>query len=128
MVAVAAAPDLDCLIAAHDKFLTSVLDRALLGSGKAEALRVTLTHLLTNCMDLAGPVRQLKDKVRTVLQVACRPESGCRVLRHPHTRHECAGLAMLAPHTVSQHGWHCLLLKGHTHIVGIHSRVPSCLL
>jgi hypothetical protein len=62
--AAAAAPDLDCLIAAHDKFLSSVLDRALLGGGKAEGLRGTLQKLLTNCMDLAGPVKQLKEKVR----------------------------------------------------------------
>jgi hypothetical protein len=64
MLAAAAAPDLDCLIAAHDKFLGSVLDRALLAGGpKAEGLRVTLKKLLTNCMHLAGPVRLLREKV-----------------------------------------------------------------
>jgi len=67
MAAAAAAPDLDCLIEAHDRFLSSVLNRALLGGGQAEALRQTLTKLLTNCMDLAGPVRQLRDKVRAGL-------------------------------------------------------------
>lgn len=51
-------------MAAHDKFLCSVLDRALLAGGpKAEGLRVTLKKLLTNCMDLAGPVKQLREKV-----------------------------------------------------------------
>lgn len=68
MAAAAAAPDLDCLIEAHDRFLSSVLNRALLGGGQAEALRQTLTKLLTNCMDLAGPVRQLRDKVHTGLR------------------------------------------------------------
>lgn len=63
MAAAAAAPDLDCLIAAHERFLCSVLDRALLGGGPAEALRHTLTQLLSNCMDLAGPVKQLREKV-----------------------------------------------------------------
>lgn len=64
MAAAAAAPDLDCLIAAHEKFLASVLHRALLGGGKAEAVMDTLKALLINCRDLAGPVKQLKEKVR----------------------------------------------------------------
>jgi hypothetical protein len=64
MAAAAAAPNLDCLIAAHDSFLSRVLERALLGDGKAEGLRRTLGDLLTNCMDLrTGAVRMLKDKV-----------------------------------------------------------------
>jgi hypothetical protein len=64
MAAAAAAPNLDCLIAAHDSFLSRVLERALLGDGKAEGLRRTLADLLTNCMDLrTGAVKMLKHKV-----------------------------------------------------------------
>lgn len=69
MAAAAAAPDLDCLIAAHEKFLASVLHRALLGGGKAEALMDTLKALLINCRDLAGPVKQLKEKVNRQYQL-----------------------------------------------------------
>lgn len=56
MAAAAAAPDLDCLIAAHDKFLCGVLDRALLGGGqKSQQQQDTLKELLKNCTGL-GPV------------------------------------------------------------------------
>lgn len=64
MSASAAAPDLDCLIAAHEKFLSVVLARALLGPGKAEGLRRTLTELLRTCMGLAPLIHRFNEKVR----------------------------------------------------------------
>jgi hypothetical protein len=63
MSAAAAAPDLDCLIAAHEKFLSVVLERALLGPGRAEQLRAVLHQLLVNCMGLAPLVSRFNEKV-----------------------------------------------------------------
>ena len=59
----AAAPDLDCLIQAHEKFLQAVLQRALLGPGQAEALRPKLTQLLKMCMGLAPLVARFNERV-----------------------------------------------------------------
>eukprot|EP00878_Enallax_costatus_P017689 GHUV01018585.1.p1 GENE.GHUV01018585.1~~GHUV01018585.1.p1 ORF type:complete len:688 (+),score=234.63 GHUV01018585.1:858-2921(+) len=64
MTASAAASDLDCLIAAHDKFLDVVLARALLGPGRAEGLRHTLNQLLRTCMSLAPVVQRFCEKVQ----------------------------------------------------------------
>uniref|UniRef100_A0A383WQ52 Uncharacterized protein n=1 Tax=Tetradesmus obliquus TaxID=3088 RepID=A0A383WQ52_TETOB len=62
--AAAAAPDLDCLIAAHEKFLAAVLARALLGPGQAEKLRPQLTQLLKMCMGLAPLVARFNERVQ----------------------------------------------------------------
>lgn len=65
MSASAVALDLDCLIAAHDKFLDIVLTRALLGPGKAEGLRRNLNQLLRTCMSLAPMVQRFCEKVNS---------------------------------------------------------------
>jgi hypothetical protein len=64
MAAAAAAPDLDCLIAAHDKFLAGVLGRALLAGGRdTAAVRCALKALLDNCRALAPALGQLHHQV-----------------------------------------------------------------
>lgn len=78
MSSAAAAPDLDTLIAAHESFLTTTLQRSLLGGGKAEGLRTTLTALLANCMGLAGHVNRFKTEVRgAVCQSVSQSVWGC---------------------------------------------------
>ncbi|KAF8068410.1 GCP3 [Scenedesmus sp. PABB004] len=61
------APDLDSLIAAHDRFLASVLQRALLGGGAAEALRPGLGQLLRTCMGLAPLAARFNERVQAGL-------------------------------------------------------------
>ncbi|KAG1679629.1 hypothetical protein FOA52_006146 [Chlamydomonas sp. UWO 241] len=58
-----AASDLDELIAAHDKYLDTLVTKALLGEA-TETLRVTLRELLENMLTLRGQVRKFSDTVR----------------------------------------------------------------
>jgi hypothetical protein len=74
MAAAAAAPDLDCLIQAHEKFLQAVLQRALLGPGQAEVLRPKLQQLLKMCMGLAPLVARFNERVGVLVELVLRGE------------------------------------------------------
>ncbi|GAX86220.1 hypothetical protein CEUSTIGMA_g13633.t1 [Chlamydomonas eustigma] len=57
------AADMDELIFAHEKYLSTLVRKALLGE-QTEGLRVTLKELLENMLTLRGQVRKLSDVIR----------------------------------------------------------------